>query len=104
MCHLRFKTSSRFTKAVPTTDAPISLKARMDFNRPIPRGKHLDERLRHFLKEAAVNHIRCPYRGGWIDISDLDAVVDHPGPLPHPAIDQPQQLPAGPTCSETSDR
>ena len=58
--------------------------------RPILRGKYLDERLRHFPKDVAVNHIRCPYCGGWIEISDLGAVVDHSGPLPHPAIDQPQ--------------
>ena len=28
--------------------------------------------------------------GGWIDISDLGSVSDQAGPLPHPAIDQPQ--------------
>ena len=25
---------------------------------------------------------------GWIDVSDLGCVMDHTGPLPHPAIDQ----------------
>lgn len=58
--------------------------------RHIPRGKYLAERLRRSSKEAADNHIRCPQCGGWIDISDLGAVADHAGPLPHPAIDQPQ--------------
>jgi hypothetical protein len=58
--------------------------------RPIPRGKYLDKRLWHFPKEAADNYIRCPDCGGWIDVSDLGFVVDHSGPLPHPAIDQPQ--------------
>ena len=57
---------------------------------PILRGKYLDGRLRHFPKDAAANHIRCLECGGWIDISDLGAVVDHSGPLPHPTIDQPQ--------------
>jgi hypothetical protein len=40
--------------------------------------------------DAADSHIRCPECGGWIDVSDLGAVIDHAGPLPHPAIDQPQ--------------
>ena len=38
----------------------------------------------------ANNHIRCFECGGWIDVSDLGSVTDHAGPLPHPAIDQPQ--------------
>lgn len=58
--------------------------------RPILRGKYLNERLRYFPKDAADNHIRCLDCGGWIDVSDLGAVVDHAGRLPHPAIDQPQ--------------
>jgi hypothetical protein len=58
--------------------------------RPIPRGKYLDERHRRSASEAADSHIRCPQCGGWIDVSDLGSVVDHAGPLPHPAIDQPQ--------------
>jgi hypothetical protein len=57
--------------------------------RPIPRGKYLDERPRRSHANAADSHIRCRACGGWIDVSDL-AVVDHAGPLPHPAIDQPQ--------------
>ena len=36
------------------------------------------------------NHVRCPACGGWVHISDMGSVVDHSGPLPHPAIDQPQ--------------
>ena len=28
--------------------------------------------------------------GGWFDIRDLGAVLDHEGPLPHPACDQAQ--------------
>ena len=55
---------------------------------PIPRGKYLDERHRRSASEAADSHIRCPECGGWIDVSDLGAVVDYAGPLPHPAIDQ----------------
>ena len=58
--------------------------------RPIPRGKYLDERYRGSPVDAAESHIRCPTCGGWIDVSDLGCVVDHAGPLPHPAIDHPQ--------------
>ena len=58
--------------------------------RPIPRGKYLDERHRRSASEVADSHIRCPECVGWIDVSDLGSVVDHAGPLPHPAIDWPQ--------------
>jgi hypothetical protein len=58
--------------------------------RPIPRGKYLDERRRRSPGEAALSHARCPECGGWVDLTDLGAVTDHAGPLPHPAIDQPQ--------------
>jgi hypothetical protein len=58
--------------------------------RPYLKGKYLDERLRHSLDVAADNHVRCPQCGGWIDVSDLGSVTDRAGPLPHPAIDQPQ--------------
>jgi hypothetical protein len=44
------------------------------------RGKYLDERQRRFPDKAADSHIRCPKCGGWIDVSDLGAVVDHAGP------------------------
>jgi hypothetical protein len=58
--------------------------------RPYLRGRYLDERLRLSPVDAANNHIRCFECGGWIDVSDLGSVTDHAGPLPHPAIDQPQ--------------
>ena len=57
--------------------------------RPIPRGKS-GRTPPPLTCEAADSHIRCRACGGWIDVSDLGAVVDHCGPLPHPAIDQPQ--------------
>jgi|EndMetStandDraft_9_1072997.scaffolds.fasta_scaffold733868_1 hypothetical protein len=62
----------------------------MEFDRPIPRDKYLGERLRYSRKEAAYSHIRCLDSGEWIDLSELGAVVDHSGLMPHPAIDQPQ--------------
>ena len=58
--------------------------------RPYLRGKYLDERRRRSLIDAVDNHIRCPACNGWIDVSDLGCVMDHTGPLPHSAIDQPQ--------------
>jgi hypothetical protein len=58
--------------------------------RPYLRGKYLNERLRDSPDVAADNHVRCPQCRGWIDVSDLGSVTDHAGPLPHPAIDQPQ--------------
>jgi hypothetical protein len=33
---------------------------------------------------------KCEACGGWIDMRDLGAVLDHEGPLPHPACDQVQ--------------
>jgi hypothetical protein len=33
---------------------------------------------------------KCEFCGGWFDIRDLGAVLDHEGPLPHPACDQVQ--------------
>ena len=56
--------------------------------RPYLRGRYFDERLRRLPREAADN--RCPACDGWIDVSDLGAVVDHAGPMSHPAIGQPQ--------------
>ena len=58
--------------------------------RPIPRGKYMMNDTGGPNSEGADSHIRCPQCGGWIDVSDLGSVVDHAGPLPHPAIDQPQ--------------
>ena len=56
--------------------------------RRIPRGKYVDERFR--TSKEADHHLRCPKCKGWVDTTDLGAVLDHAGPLPHPAIDQPQ--------------
>jgi len=41
-------------------------------------------------KDEAEHFIRCPACGGWIDCRDLAQVVEHEGPLPHPAQDRPQ--------------
>jgi hypothetical protein len=34
--------------------------------------------------------IRCPACGGYFDISDLAQLMEHAGPLPHPAQDKAQ--------------
>jgi hypothetical protein len=39
--------------------------------------------------KARTPHI-CENDLGWFDIRDLGAVLDHEGPLPHPASDQAQ--------------
>ena len=33
---------------------------------------------------------KCEACGGWVDMRDLGAVLDHEEPLPHPACDQAQ--------------
>jgi hypothetical protein len=58
--------------------------------RPYLRGNYLAERLRRSPCEAADNNVKCKECGGWSDVSELGSVTDHAGPLPHPAIDQPQ--------------
>jgi hypothetical protein len=56
----------------------------------IPRGKYLGVRVGDPPKHEADYFIRCPACNGWIDCRDLCQVVEHEGPLPHPAQDQPQ--------------
>jgi hypothetical protein len=38
----------------------------------------------------AEHFIRCPTCGGWINMRDLAQVLEHEGPLPHPAQDKAQ--------------
>jgi hypothetical protein len=38
----------------------------------------------------AEHFLRCPACGGWFDIRDLAQVIEHAGPLPHPARDRAQ--------------
>jgi hypothetical protein len=37
-----------------------------------------------------VEIVRCPACGGYFDLCDAGQVFDHLGPLPHPAVAQPQ--------------
>ena len=40
--------------------------------------------------DEAEHFFKCEACGGWIDMRDLGAVLDHEEPLPHPACDQAQ--------------
>jgi hypothetical protein len=56
----------------------------------IPRGTVMGERIgRPPLTEVEHFH-KCEACGGWFDIRDLGAVLDHEEPLLHPAADQVQ--------------
>ena len=56
----------------------------------IPRGRYRGERVGKPVTDEAEHFIRCPACGGWIDCRNLAQVFEHEGPLPHPALDQPQ--------------
>jgi hypothetical protein len=56
----------------------------------IPRGAIFGKRVGAPPADEAEHFIRCPACSGWIDCRDLGHVLDHEGPLPHPAQDQPQ--------------
>lgn len=54
-----------------------------------PRGKYTGTHKTPVVDEAE-HFIKCADCGGYIDCRDLAAVLDHEGPLPHPAQDKPQ--------------
>jgi hypothetical protein len=56
----------------------------------IPRGKYLGQSVDGPPADEAEHFIKPPACGGWIDRRDLGSVLDHEGPLPHPAGDRPQ--------------
>ena len=55
----------------------------------IPRGEIIGERVGEPENEAE-HYITCPECGGLIDLRNLGAMLEHAGPLPHPAQDNPQ--------------
>ena len=57
---------------------------------PVPRGKIIGKQIGGPPLSEADNLWKCEACGGWFDMRDLGAVLDHEGPLPHPAIDQAQ--------------
>jgi hypothetical protein len=54
----------------------------------VPSGKHIGERLDDNLKDESGHFIRCRACGAWVDCRDLNAILEHAGPLPHPARTQ----------------
>jgi hypothetical protein len=56
----------------------------------IPRGKYLGKRVGGEPKNEAEHFFRCKECGGWVDMLDLGAVMDHECPLPHPPGDKRQ--------------
>jgi hypothetical protein len=61
--------------------------------RSIDRGDHDDQDCAHDADDPtseAEHFWKCEACGGWFDMRDLGAVLDHEKPLPHPASDQAQ--------------
>jgi hypothetical protein len=58
--------------------------------RTIPRGTVMGERIGGPPLSEAEHFWKCEACGGWYDMRDLVAMLDHAEPLPHPACDQTQ--------------
>jgi hypothetical protein len=58
--------------------------------RTIPRGTVIGKRTGGPPLTEAEHFHKCEACGGWFDMRDLGAVLDHEEPLPHPACDQAQ--------------
>jgi hypothetical protein len=56
----------------------------------IPRGKIIGKQTDGPPLSEAEYFWKCEACGGWFDMRDLRAVLDHEEPLPHPASDQAQ--------------
>jgi hypothetical protein len=54
------------------------------------RGTYIGRLVGQAPKDEAEHFIRCPACNDWIDCRDLGHVLEHEGPLPHPAQDRPQ--------------
>jgi hypothetical protein len=55
-----------------------------------PRGKIIGKQTGGPRLSEAEHFWKCKACGGWFDMRDLGAVLDHEEPLPHPAQDQVQ--------------
>jgi len=66
------------------------MTAIMSLEEPRPRGTVVGERADRRRVSEAENFFRCNVRGGYLDARDYAWVLDHEGPLPHPAQDQAQ--------------
>jgi hypothetical protein len=65
-----------------------SQTAIMSLEEPRPRGTVLGESADRRRVSEAENFFRCNICGGYLDARDYVWVLDHEGPLPHPAQDQ----------------
>jgi hypothetical protein len=62
----------------------------MSLEEPRPRGTVLSERADRLRVGEAFHFFRCNICGGYLDAQDHVWVLDHEGPLPHPAQDRVQ--------------
>ena len=67
-----------------------SQTAIMLLEEPRPRGTVVGVRADRRRVSEAENFFRCNIRGGCLDARDYVWVLDHEGPLPHPAQDRVQ--------------
>ena len=67
------------------------MPAIMSLEEPRPRGTVVGERADSRRVSEAENFFRCNICGGYLDARDYVWVLDHEGPLPHPAQDQAQK-------------
>jgi hypothetical protein len=56
----------------------------------IPRGTISGKRVGVQPTDEAEHFFKCELCGGYFDMRDLGAVLEHEEPLPHPACDQVQ--------------
>jgi hypothetical protein len=56
----------------------------------IPRGTIIGKRVGVQPTDKAEHFFKCELCGGYFDMRDLGAVLEHAEPLPHPACDQVQ--------------
>jgi hypothetical protein len=56
----------------------------------IPRGTIIGKQTGGRPLSEAEHYWKCEACGGWFDMRDLGAVLDHEEPLPHPTCDQAQ--------------
>jgi hypothetical protein len=57
---------------------------------PIRRAEIIGERTDRPAASEAEHFMQCAVCGGYFDMRDLGQVLEHEGPLPHPAQDKPQ--------------
>ena len=54
------------------------------------RGEIIGEQVDREVTSEAEHLVRCPDCGGYFDTRNLAQVIEHAGPLPHPAQDRKQ--------------